>query len=696
MKVRKIIALLLAVVMITAFVAACADDPVDPVEPAPADPVETPEPDDEDPPEIDDQPADPDARPEDNGGTFTNITETRDVEPLGVDPTRQNTMIVGYNVAFEGNGIEGFTIAAYDQTIWDLLHGDVRTVPIRDPGGLIYINRRVIPNFWVHDDDAGNRTYTFEVAQDMTWSDGTVISAFDFAASVLWQAAPQWNAVAGATFESSNYMELLGWQEYNSSTAIMSEEPDDWDEEEYGPYTPEVLEWILSDHPYFEGVRMLNDWVFSLTISAEHLPFFYETSLVGVRPVPAHIYVPDMTITTNDNGSRFDGDIQDRAHDIASNFRFNPTVVAGPYTFVSFANEIVTVARNPAFFGDSHGRQPTIDFIQQIIVSHETDVDQFFAGEVDVLPDQLEAASIERVIANPDFNVHEYLRFGYGVVNFVHYFGHSQDVNMRWAVAHLMDRQAVLDAVLGGRGSLIDTEASPGQWMWQARGAEALATMRPIAVSIESANSFLDQTDYRFESDGETPWDPEQANAQGTYLRHNSEGEPLVWRNAAANPAIGEAIFIETVSNAAYAGMRFENEFADWVTIVMPLLNNPWDMPEDERIWDSISMGWGFVAVFDPFQNWHSQWNGTSQNPAFSDAELDEIMVRMRNTDPEDLEGFVDAWFDYVVRFNATLPSLPLYNNMWMDFYHPRITGMSAISDLSSWAASVTSLGIAD
>jgi len=696
MKAKKLIALLLAVAMIMVFVAACADNN-ELVEADPVDPVETPAPDDDEPEVVIDEPSDPDAMPEDLGGTFTNVTETRDVPDLGVEPTRQNTLIVGYNVAFEGNGVEGFTIAAYDQTIWDLLHGDVRTVPIRDPGGLIYINRRVIPNYWITDDDAGNRTYTFQVAQDMTWSDGTVISAFDFAAAVLWMASPQWNAVAGATHQASMYMQLLGWGDYNLSEAIMSEEPDDWDDEDgENPYVPEVVEWVLSDHPYFAGVRMIDDWTFSLTIDAENLPFFFELDAVAVRPIPAHIYVPNITITTDDNGSRFDDDIQDRAHDIANNFRFNPTVVAGPYTFVSFVNEIVTLARNPAFFGDSQGRHPTIDFVQQLVVSEETDIDQLFAGEVDLLPDELEADKIERVLANPDFNVHEYLRFGYGVVNFVHYFGHSQDVNMRWAVAHLMDRQAVLDQVLGGRGSLIDTEASPGQWMWQARGAEALDTMRPIALNIQAANEFLDQTDFIFESDGETPFDPEQANAQGTYLRHNADGEPLVWRNAAANEAVGDAIFIETVSNAAYAGMRFENEFADWVTIVMPLLNNPWDMPEDERIWDSISMGFGFTAVFDPFEWWHSQWNGTSQNAAFNDAQLDNAMERMRNTDSEDLEGFVNAWFDYIVRFNEVLPSLPLYNNMWMDLYNPRITGMNNITDLSSWAASITTLGLAD
>jgi hypothetical protein len=43
-------------------------------------------------------------------------------------------MIVGYNAPALGDFIGGFSIGAYDQTIWRLLHG-MATVQVFDAGG---------------------------------------------------------------------------------------------------------------------------------------------------------------------------------------------------------------------------------------------------------------------------------------------------------------------------------------------------------------------------------------------------------------------------------------------------------------------------------------------------------------------------------------------------------------------------------
>jgi len=715
MKVKKLLALLLAAVMILAFVAACADD-------TPPAPVET------DDPVVEETPDEPDDEPEEvelvevpddfdpfAGGTFANVTDQVDVPALDATPTRENTLIVGYNVAFTGDAIHGFTNASYDWTVRALMgmgtRGNVAVANVVfSPAGEMFVNSTIIDEVMTQYDDDGNKTYVFRVQEGLNWSDGTALTAFDFVATALFRNSPEWIFEAGATMDASDLVDILGWEYFAAPFEIedpnwvepeeveddedAEEVEDDEDAEEVEPAAPPMI--TNPDRvDYFRGVHMIDDYTFAITIDAANLPYFYELSSVRVQPFPAHVMIPGVEIITDANGSRFSADIQTHAHNFAETYRFNPTVVAGPYTFVSFENNIVTLARNPLFPGDAHGNVAQIDFIQQIMVSDETDVDQFFAGEVDILPDQLEADKIERVLANPDFNVHEYLRFGYGVINFQSFENDHlpiSDVNVRLAFAHVVDRQAVLDAVLGGRGALIDTDASPGQWMWQARGAEALATMMPFTLNIERANYFLDQTEWVYEADGETPFDSEQANAQGTYLRHNSEGEVLWIRNAAANPAIGAAIEIETVSNAAMAGMRFTSEDADWVSVIMPSVSAPHTM--DELVFSTFSMGTGFPAVFDPYFSWHSDLIDSAPNMGWSDAIMDDAMERMRRTEPGDYEGFAEAWFDYIIRFNEVLPAFPLYNNMWMDFYSPRVSGMSAISDLSNWAEGITALSL--
>ena len=256
---KKILAILLACVMLFAVLAACADDSTPTPPPAPGEPTPAP------PPEPG-EPTDPTVGP-----TFTNITTQVDVPALGVEPTRQNTLIVGYNAPALGDFIGGFSIGAYDQTIWRLLHG-MSTVQMFDAGGEIYVNPTVVADLDVYDDAEGNKTYTFEINSGLLWSDGTAISAFDYVTSVLWAASPEWQE-AGAGWDSNSFMELVGWEAYQTG-----------------------------ETEYFAGVRLIDDYTFSLTISNEELPYFFDLALVAFTPTPAHIYIPGMTITTDENG----------------------------------------------------------------------------------------------------------------------------------------------------------------------------------------------------------------------------------------------------------------------------------------------------------------------------------------------------------------------------------------------------------
>lgn len=686
--------------MLTVLVAACADDAPTAADPTPTPEATDPTPAPEQPDEGDDEPAEATgSAPVGEFGTFSNVLNEVPVVALDVTPTRDNTLIVSYAVSFTGDAIHDRSNAAYDWTIRDLLQGDIGTVNA-DSAGNFSINRRVVDQYWVEDDAAGNRTYTFQLADDLTWSDGSQISAFDFVATLLMRSSPQW------IFESNNAQagqitdQLLGRAAYAAPFTIVdptweAPEPAE-DDEEAEPVEPPMI-----DNPdrvdYFAGVRMIDDLTFSMTIDGENLPYFFEYAMVAIAPWPAHVMVPGIDIITDENGSRFASDFLGAAQTFADGYRFNPTVVAGPYTFVSFEDEVVTLARNPMFSGDIMGRQPTIDFVQQIVASDQVNVDMLFAGEIDIIPDNLEAALIERVQGEPGFNLHQYIRFGYGVLNFQLYAPHLpvSDVNVRLAMAHVVDRQAVLDAFLGGFGSLIDTHASPGQWMWQARGAEALSRMRQFSINFDVANDYLDQTEWVFEADGTTPFDRTQANVDGTYLRHNADGEPLHIRNAAANEALGAVIEVQTVQNAAMAGIRFTSEFADWSAVIMPNMAWPWNLPEEELIFSTMSMGTGFTAVFDPYFTFHSDMYEITLQGGVRDAQLDDAIERMRNTDPTDIEGFLDGWLDFVVRFNEVLPTFPLYNNIWIDFYNEdRVSGMEAITDLASWAVSIISLSL--
>jgi len=455
------------------------------------------------------------------------------------------------------------------------------------------------------------------------------------------------------------------------------------------------MEYQEGENEYFEGVQLLGEYQYALTIPAEELPNFSEFVMVSADPLPLHSYAPGINIISDENGAKFDGDILADATRISENERFAPTVVAGPYTFVSFTNNIVTLQRNDNFKGDHLGRTPSIEFIQQIEVSDATDVDQLFAGEVDYLPEEIIGAKIERVKSESGFSHHSFLRNGYGLMNFECSWGPTADRNVRWAIASLVDRNALLEQVLDGYGGLVDTEAGEAQWMFQMKRAELQETLIPINLSIDRANEYLDQTDWRFEEDGSTPFDASQANSDGTYMRHNSSGEMLTINHGAANAEIGAVIEIEFLRNTPLAGIQYNFEYPDWDTILDQFYFG-FLLPDEERHFSTFSMGTGFNVPFDPYTaSWHSDFlDDWSNSNNLSDPELDDLIIALIRTEPGDNATYLERWFDYVVRWNYLLPALPLYSNEYFDLFNDRVQGVNT-TPFASWYQDICALSLA-
>ena len=55
------------------------------------------------------------------------------------------------------------------------------------------------------------------------------------------------------------------------------------------------------------------------------------------------------------------------------------------------------------------------------------------------------------------------------------------------------------------------------------------------------------------------------------------------------------------------------------------------------------------------------------------DEELERLAKDMVLTDPEDKEGFKTKFVDFIVRWNELLPDLPLYSNIYHDFYNAKL-----------------------
>ena len=60
----------------------------------------------------------------------------------------------------------------------------------------------------------------------------------------------------------------------------------------------------------------------------------------------------------------------------------------------------------------------------------------------------------------------------------------------------------------------------------------------------------------------------------------------------------------------------------------------------------------------------------------------------MRSTEPGDLAGYLENWLKFQQRFEEVLPMLPLYSNVYYDFY-PKALQDYDIAAYPTWAQAI-------
>ena len=564
-----------------------------------------------------------------------------------------DTLTVG-TPDMNGDFIEGFGNSAYDAAIKKLLHNYTNLVVV-DPAGEYVVNESAVKEYTAELDENGNKVYTWTLNEGLLWSDGSPLTAQDYVFAMLYQASPQW-VEAGAT--STVGYGLLGYQAYNAGETDV-----------------------------FAGVKLVDDYTLQFIIDAAELPYFYELSYVTVAPAPMAVYAPGATIETTEEGSKIVcDDLLAALNNVTATERFAPTVVSGPYKFVSFENQTVTLELNENFMGDYQGNKPTIQYIVQKSIPQDTSHDAVIAGDVDIVAGTIEGYKIEAAKAAETVVTHSYLRNGYGYLAMHCDWGPTADANVRWALAYLVDRNAVVDYVLGGYGGIVHAEYGLAQWMYEEAGADLEEMLTPFNLNVDKANELLDQTEWKYEADGTTPFDASKATADGSYLRYNAEGEPLqIHHMGSEENEVTDIIEIQYVANAPLAGIAFDVTRADFNA----LLDNfyyGYELGED-RYYNTFNLATDFAVAFDPYMNgWHSSKCGTWENSCqLADEQLDEIMMKMRALDPEQTDEFVDLWLQYEVRWQELMPQIPLYSNEYYDFAYYTVDGIENTTPFATW-----------
>ncbi len=501
--------------------------------------------------------------------------------------------------------------------------------------------------------------YTVSLQRDLVYNDGTTpITAEDYVFSWLLTCSPELTAIGAETPK----VEIVGFDAFHSG-----------------------------ETPYFRGIRLLDDYTFSIAIASEYETYFYDYARIALNPCPVEVLAPGCSVHDSPQGAYIEGDftadlLQRTILDPSVGYASHPMLTCGPYSLVSYDAESgeVNFTRNPWYKGNYEGVKPVIDTVTLIPVLPENMISLLESGEVDVLNKCVDQSVIldgMQLTAQGDFSMASYARLGYGFCAFSCEKGPQQFQAVRQALNYAFDSESFIRDFLGGFGLPVYGYYGIGQWMagaangsirpddlteeeeadWDALTLDSLNT---YPLDLDEANRLLDEDGWVLNECGD-PYNP--AFDALRYKEVDGELMPLSLRFAKCrdNPSADMvvALYSETLPQIG-AKIRVEEvEFNDLLA----------DYYRDgsSRRYDMNFMATNFVSTFDPYLvfSGREDLQGAVNTSGIVDDELVSLAFQMRSTAPGDALTFVNRWIEMQQRYNELLPTMPIYSNVYFDFH---------------------------
>ena len=360
-------------------------------------------------------------------------------------------LVVGNPTPMDGKFFTGmWGNATTDIDVRTLVHSYYLTIWGYDTG-FFRANPVTVAGLSVTEDAKQYRKYRFQLADDLFYSDGTRITAWDYAFSVLFQIAPEISELGGLPMDLS-YLE--GYEEYVSGKV-----------------------------PYLSGVRVTDDLKIEFSVKPEALPYFFELYRLGFLPYPIHEIAPGCKVFDDGSGvyiGNEDPDViekifssellQKTVMDQDSGYLSHPTVGSGPYVLTSWDGQTCTFEINPYFKGNSEGFTPSIPKLRFTLAENDTMIDKLEADEFQLLNKVVRRDVIEKgiglVSSGKGYTLTNYPRIGLSFIVFTPDSPALQEQDVRQAINFCMDKDAMREDYTHLYGITMDGLIGIGQWMY--------------------------------------------------------------------------------------------------------------------------------------------------------------------------------------------------------------------------------------
>lgn len=325
-------------------------------------------------------------------------------------------------------------------------------------------------------------------------------------------------------------------------------------------------------------ITKIDDYTVNITLSEPYAPF---TGTLSYGILPEHI-LGDVPIA----------ELGEHA------FNTKNPIGTGPFKFVEWKDgQYVKVE---AFEGYYEGR-PYLDTVTYKIVPDQNALmAQFAAGDVhhiSVPSDQLSTANQwvsqgkAELISGPSLG---YTYLGYNQLNPL-----FQDVKVRQALTHALNRQAIIDGVLKGDGSIINAPVSNLSWAYTDK-------IPGFDYDVEKAKKMLADAGWK-DTDGDGILDKDGQKFEFTIKTNQG--------NAAR-----EKIAVVAQEMFKEVGVKANVSIVEWSAFIEQITAPNWDF-------DAVILGWSLSVDPDPTNLWHSREREKGLNFVhYSNTAMDELM----------------------------------------------------------------------
>lgn len=405
-----------------------------------------------------------------------------------------NSIILGNTTDLSGKfryaAFGGTNPGAADLDVQDMSRG-LETVSTTKEGGFEF-NPTVVKSHEETMNEDGTRTYTVTIYDDLKFSDGSPVTVKNYVVFPMVFSSPVAVAAAGKDHQSA--MTLEGFKTFNT-----------YDGTE-GSGTKEL-----------SGLRMIDDYTYSITVSADYANYFYAISYAGLSADYLPLWIGDADIKDDGNGVYFTDDFYAKEgdkyvmadHIVESSLNTDTTYpYSGPYMVTSYdsADKSAVLELNPNFKGNYEGVKPTIAKVVYKKIVSSTQLEDLKAGTLDVIAGITGGDETNEALALADGSDGKYVythysRAGYGKLGFRADYGPAQFTEVRQAIAYCMDRAKFAKDFTGGYGGVVDGPYYSGSWMYQAAVEDGMI-LNAYATSVDSAIEVLTEGGWVYDAEG--------------------------------------------------------------------------------------------------------------------------------------------------------------------------------------------------